>query len=255
MTKHWASCRPTSTLGTVTNTIDSTGLVFIAAGYYAILPWPERVLLIYRYSGVANTISVVAGKSFYSGGTVQVAKRLLGSYLVHNSPDGTTVGRIVETEAYLYRGDPACHASRGKTKRNAVMFGPAGYSYVYFVYGMYYCFNVVTGMEGEGEAVLVRALEPVEGVELMKCRRGTEDLFNLASGPAKLVLASGIKREHNGENLMTGALTIHSRQNRFGRYCRTRRESIVETTRIGISAGKRLKLRFYLEGNRFVSRL
>src|SRR5215472_7349214 len=107
---------------------------------------------------------------FYAQDTITVARKLLGCYLVHLEEERTTVGRIVETEAYL-ADDPASHSFKGKTKRSSVMFGPAGYAYVYFIYGMHVCLNVVTGEEGKGEAVLFRALEPIEGVAIMQDRR------------------------------------------------------------------------------------
>ncbi|MBI4412175.1 MAG: DNA-3-methyladenine glycosylase [Deltaproteobacteria bacterium] len=178
--------------------------------------------------------------------TIDLASRLLGHYLVHETAEGTTVGRIVETEAYL-SDDPACHASRGMTKRNRVMFGPPGHAYVYFVYGMYYCFNVVTGPSGVGEAVLIRALEPVKGVDLMFERRPKADRpENLCNGPAKLVLAMGISKEHNGISLCERPLWLE--KNSF------QKKEIVTTTRIGITEGAHLPYRFYLKNNPFVSR-
>ncbi|OPX86675.1 MAG: 3-methyladenine DNA glycosylase [Pelotomaculum sp. PtaB.Bin104] len=186
----------------------------------------------------------VLPRSFYAGPTVTVAKELLGSYLVHITAEGTAAGRIVETEAYI-QGDPACHAFRGMTRRNRVMFGPPGYAYVYFIYGMYYCFNVVTAAEGVGEAVLIRALEPVSGVPLMRLRRRRERLAELCGGPAKLVQALGISREHNGADLTKAPLVI----------CRgNRNEEIVTTTRIGIREECALPLRFYLQESPFISK-
>ncbi len=132
--------------------------------------------------------------------TVAAAKSLVGAVLWHETAEGVTAGRIVETEAYLYN-DPACHAGRGPTPRTTVMFGPPGRAYVYFIYGMYHCFNVVTQRKGVGEAVLIRALEPLEGLDLMMRRRHTENVRHLCNGPAKLVLALGIRKEHTGEDL------------------------------------------------------
>jgi len=195
---------------------------------------------------------MILDRSIYQKKTVTIARELLGTYLVHDSPEGRTAGRIVETEAYLCRNDPACHAHKGQTKRNAVMFGPPGHAYIYFIYGMYYCFNVVTAPEGVGEAVLVRALEPVEGIALMEKRRKTTQLHNLCSGPGKLVLAMGMTPQMNGWPLFEGALTLHTKDS-FA--CPIPRKSdIVATPRIGITAAAELPLRFYLKGNRFASR-
>ena len=184
-------------------------------------------------------------RSFYAGDTVTVARELLGNILVNHTPEGICAGRIVETEAYI-QGDPACHASRGMTPRNRIMFGPPGHAYVYFIYGMYYCFNTVTATEGVGEAVLIRALEPLEGVHLMRARRGRERLTELCGGPARLVQAMGITRHHNGVDLTGGSLYISG----GGKI----KERIVTTTRIGIKEGVKVPLRFYLEGNVYISR-
>jgi DNA-3-methyladenine glycosylase len=126
------------------------------------------------------------------------------------------------------------------------MFGPPGHAYVYFIYGMYYCFNTVTAPEGVGEAVLIRALEPLEGLHMMRARRRRERLTELCSGPAKLVQAMGITRDHNGTDLTVKPLVIHRGADL--------KENIITSTRIGINEVKKLPLRFYLEGNIYVSR-
>ena len=180
------------------------------------------------------------GQSFFNRPTVDLAKALLGKHLVY----GDLSGKIVETEAYLYRDDPGCHAFRGPTVRNAPMFGPAGHTYVYLIYGIYHCLNIVSGVAGEGEAVLIRALEPVGGIELMKKRRKTDIIEDLCNGPGKLTQAFGITRKHNNLNL-TGDLQIHG----------SREKPEIQTSkRIGLSAGGDLELRFFIRGNRFVSK-
>ena len=185
--------------------------------------------------------------SFYNGKTEEVARRLLGKILVHESLEGTTAGRIVEVEAYLSEGDPACHASRGKTKRNAPMFGPPGTAYVYLIYGIHYCFNVVTAPEGIGEAVLVRALEPVAGLDLMAVRRGgLEGKYSLCKGPGNLCAAMGIAKLHNSHDLSRVPLYLAD----DGKVC----GEIVTATRIGISQAAELPLRFYLANSPCVSR-
>ena len=180
-------------------------------------------------------------KNFFNEPTVELAKTLLGKYLVFNG----LCGKIVETEAYLFHDDPGCHACRGLTARNAPMFGPAGRTYVYLIYGMYYCLNVVSGKTGEGEAVLIRALEPVEGIEQMKKRRKTDKIENLCNGPGKLTQAFGITKIHNNLSLFDGDIKIHN----------NREKPEIETSRrIGLSDGADLELRFFIKGNKFVSR-
>lgn len=197
--------------------------------------------------------------------TLTLARLLLGCELVHESPEGTTAGIIVETEGYL-TGDPACHAYRRETKRNAAMFGPAGTLYVYQIYNHYNCINVVTGPAGVGEAVLIRAIEPTEGIALMGLRRNdafrtgferyrnktidpatADGLRSLSNGPGKLVIAMGIDRmAHNSSSLVTGPVSIRGPV--------LHDFDMVTTTRIGLTQGADLPYRFYVNGNRFVSK-
>lgn len=185
-------------------------------------------------------------RRFYRRPTVQLARDLLGKTLFARSAEGLTAGRIVETEAYLGHGDPACHAARGKTARNAVMFDRPGLAYVYFIYGMYNCFNVTSEPAGTAGAVLIRALEPVEGVALMQRRRGRQRATELASGPGKLCIALDIGLEDKGTDLLGDRLWIEAR----GR----RTEPVAVSSRIGISSGVELPWRFTLAGNPHVSR-
>lgn len=196
---------------------------------------------------------MILGPDFYQRDTIRVARKLLGTFLVTDLPGGKTIGRIVETEAYLSLKDPASHSHNGETKRNRTMFGPAGQIYVYFIYGMYYCVNVVTAKEGIGEAVLIRALEPIKGIPLMQKRRNTENLSNLCSGPGKLTQAMGISKELNGANLSGPQIYIMSPDS-FPGFPAPQEGEISTSTRIGISAGADSLLRFYIKGNKFLSR-
>lgn len=192
-------------------------------------------------------MKILLNRSFYAQNAITVAQKLLGTHLVHQSPQGKVVGKIIETESYLGIEDSASHSFKGKTKRNEVMFGPPGFAYIYFTYGMHYCFNVVTGKKGIGEAVLIRSLEPVMGIELMKQRRKTENIYNLCSGPAKLVQAMGITLHLNGSDLVSGPLQIYSEPY-------DKELEIISSSRIGISTAQELPLRFYIKNNNFVSR-
>jgi len=187
-------------------------------------------------------------RAFYNRPAIEVARALLGTVLVH----GTTSGRIVETEAYLGPQssveDRAAHSWRGITPRTRVIFGEPGHAYVYLIYGMYECLNVVTEPEGIAGCVLIRALEPVAGVPRMRRRRpAASGVERLANGPGKLTLALGITRRHNGADFTKGPLTIHPPE-------RPEVLRIGVSARIGIKHGADLPLRFFIEGNRFVSR-
>ena len=142
-------------------------------------------------------------RSFYARDTLVVARDLLGKRLVRCLEGQRIAGRIVEVEAYIGEDDKACHAAPGHTARNAVMYGPPGYAYVYFVYGMHHCFNVVTEREGVPAAVLVRALEPVEGIAEMRRHRKGRQGADLTNGPAKLCYALAIERAMNGIDLVS----------------------------------------------------
>jgi DNA-3-methyladenine glycosylase len=196
---------------------------------------------------------MILPQTFYGQDTASVARALLGCYLVHLEGEQTTLGRIVESEAYL-TGDPASHAFRGKTKRAAVMFGPAGYAYVYLIYGLHTCLNVVTGQEGQGEAVLFRALEPLQGLATMQTRRRTTRLTLLCSGPARLTQALGISLALNGCPLFHGDYQLWSADS-FPSIPAIEESGIVQTTRIGISKAVDLPLRFYVKNSPYVSRL
>ena len=189
-------------------------------------------------------------RSFYEQPTVEVARQLLGKHLLRNHPDGLTVGRIVETEAYVGPEDKACHASRGRTPRTEVMFGPGGHAYVYFIYGFHYMLNIVTERADFPAAVLIRAVEPVTGVNLMKERRGTDEPRNLASGPGKICQAFAIDRALNGSDMCDDVLFIQD--------AGEPPPKVVTTPRIGVDyAGNKWKhkpWRFLVKGNGFVSK-
>lgn len=177
--------------------------------------------------------------------TVALARFLIGKALVHDLPEGRVVGRIVETESYPV-GDAAGHAFRGETSRNRSLFLQHGYAYVYFSYGCWYCFNVASEGPGIGGGVLVRALEPLVGIDLMAARRGTNRLRDLARGPGRLSAAMGIDQRQDGVDLCgDGPLWIGAIAHPVGR--------IGASPRIGISREVDRLLRFYEAGSPFVS--
>jgi DNA-3-methyladenine glycosylase len=185
----------------------------------------------------------ILGRDFYERPAVEVARRLLGKVVVH----GLTAGIIVETEAYLGGDDLAAHSARGITDRTRVIFGEPGHAYVYFIYGMYECLNLVCEPEGSPGCVLIRALEPVAGLELMRQRRpAARKPEDLASGPGKLTLAMGITRAQNQADVTRGSLVVRQP-------AASARFTIDVTPRIGITRSADLPLRFLIRGNRFVS--
>lgn len=143
-------------------------------------------------------------RTFFQQDTVLAARKLLGSLLVHRTAEGPVGGMIVETEAYVGAIDKACHAHKGRGPRTEIMFHEGGLAYIYLIYGMYYCFNVVIGPAGEGNAVLIRALEPVFGLDLMQRRRKTQILQNLCSGPGRVCQALAIGKKEYGMDLCAG---------------------------------------------------
>jgi DNA-3-methyladenine glycosylase len=177
---------------------------------------------------------------------------LLGHWLIRNTPDGPCGGPIVETEAYLV-GDPACHGAPGPTARNRVMFGPPGHAYVYFIYGNYFCVNVVCQPKGVAEAVLIRAVEAAVGEEFMRQRRPVQKARDLTSGPGKLCVAMDIDRALDGADLCDAKSPLFIARNSAVEKFRDDLGPIIIGTRIGLTKAADLALRFYLPGSQFVS--
>jgi DNA-3-methyladenine glycosylase len=190
-------------------------------------------------------------RAFFARDSLELAPLLLNKVLVHDEPDGRVAARIVEVEAYRGARDPGSHAYRGRTPRNDVMFGPPGRLYVYFTYGMHWCANVVgLGPDGDASAVLLRAGEPVAGLDVMRARRGAARREReLCSGPARLAQALGLGRSDNGASLVRGPLGVYDDgvppPGRPGR-----------SPRVGLGAGRgdTVRWRFFVRGNEHVSR-
>lgn len=195
----------------------------------------------------------VLPRKFYAHSLITVAKELLGKVIVKNEGGNLLAGRIIEVEAYDGETDEASHSFKGKTKRNKVMFNEGGYFYVYFTYGAHYCCNIVTGKKGKGTAVLIRAVEPLMGVDIMikkrfnrKLKNGKE-IFNLTSGPGKTCKAFGFTKEHSGIDLTKNPVYLINRR-KLGK------NKIGITKRVGITKSVELPWRFFEIGNPFLSR-
>jgi DNA-3-methyladenine glycosylase len=184
---------------------------------------------------------------FYDRPTELVSRELLGAVLECTTPEGVTRGRIVETEAYLGPDDPACHAAAGLTNRTKHLFGPPGISYVYLIYGMYWCFNAVTRERGHGAAVLVRAVHPTDGIELMRRRRPRAKRDrDLTSGPGKLCMAMGIDGSMSGLSLRQEPLVIRAGEP-------VPDDQVVVTPRVGITQAADWPLRYLVRDDPYVS--
>ena len=186
-------------------------------------------------------------RSFYQRDTVKVAPDLIGKHLVRVSVNGEMVAKIVEVEAYRGRDDPASHAFRGLTPRNAPMFGDPGHAYIYFTYGNHYCLNITTQKAGSPGAVLLRAVEPIEGIRLMKHFRPNVGDTELTSGPGKLTKALAIDKTLNEQDMTKEGPLFVTDPGRS-------ESEIYQSTRIGISDGQEKRWRFYVNGNPYVSK-
>ena len=190
--------------------------------------------------------------AFFRQDTVELARKLLGCLLIHHTPDGAAGGMIVEAEAYVGAIDKACHAYRNRSGRTEIMYHDGGYAYVYLIYGMHYCFNAVTGPEGEGNAVLIRALEPLIGLDLMQQRRNTKNVRHLCSGPGKVCQALGITKNEYGLDLCAADSPL-----RLIRYRYIPDAQIVATPRINVAYAEEAAAwpwRFYVKDNLYVSK-
>ena len=188
-----------------------------------------------------------ADRAFFDRPAAEVGRELLGQYILHQSDGFELAAKIVETEAYLGTGDPAAHSARGLTNRTRILFGPPGHAYIYLIYGMHECLNLVTEPAGQAGCVLIRALEPLCGIgEMQRRRPKAKRLRDLASGPGKLTQAMGITREHYGADVTRGPLRV--------RLPKAPEAFEIQTaTRIGISISRELPLRFFIKGNPHVS--
>jgi DNA-3-methyladenine glycosylase len=191
-------------------------------------------------------------RKMYLASAEIVAPRLLGHWLIRRLPEGFCGGPVVEVEAYL-ENDPACHAAPGLTARNRTMFGPPGHGYVYLIYGCHFCVNAVCKPEGEAEAVLIRAIEPLFGRHHFRANRTGSPLRHLTNGPAKLCKAMAIDRHMDGVDLCQPDSLLMIAENPAADRFRQQHGPLITGKRIGITRAAGLPLRFYLEGSSFVS--
>jgi DNA-3-methyladenine glycosylase len=192
-------------------------------------------------------------RSFYEPSAATVARRLLGHWLIRNTPHGPCGGPIVEVEAYS-SDDPASHAFGGETKRNRAMYGPPGHAYVYLIYGFHFCVNAVCRPAGRAEAVLIRAMEAEVGLEMMRQNRHAATTFALSNGPGKLCAALGIDRSLDGVDLCDAAGPLFIAQNPHLSRFRHQRGPVAVSARIGLTKAASLPLRFFFGGSPFISR-
>jgi DNA-3-methyladenine glycosylase len=203
-----------------------------------------------RRSGATRRGPAILPREFYDRPTLTVAKELLGKVLVHRTPAGDAAGMIVEAEAYIGEDDPACHAAPGPTRRNAPLYGPPGFAYVYLNYGIHYLVNAVTEADGHPAAVLIRALAPVDGIRLMEKRRAPDgrhiDTADLCRGPGNLTRALGITLSDNLRDLVSSQLLIED--------CGHVPEGVSWGPRVGITVGVEKPWRCWITGHPAVSR-
>jgi DNA-3-methyladenine glycosylase len=205
--------------------------------------------------GDVSSLLAPVPRVFYEQATLDVARGLIGKTLAHRTARGLTAGIVVEVEAYVGAMDPASHAYRGLTPRNRTMFGAAGRAYVYLSYGMHCCINIVTEREGEAAAVLLRALAPTYGIELMRERRGLRiSDRDLCRGPGRLCQALDITREQDGADLTVGPVTDGADGLWVAETVDWAMDAPIATSpRIGISRAVDWPWRYYVAGNRYVS--
>jgi DNA-3-methyladenine glycosylase len=192
---------------------------------------------------------IILDRSFFARYSLEVAQDILGYILVRKSSEGITSGIIVEVEVYRGEDDPASFAYRGKTKRSEPLYGPPGTAFVYLTYGMYYLLNIITENENFPAAILIRAVEPLEGIELMKHRRKTDNIYNLASGPGKLTQAFDIDLSLNGVDITSPFSELYIREEK-----KLKEKELVWRPRIGIKEGTDRLWRVYIKNNPFISR-